>query len=62
MKGKWDIIANPVGGNYIYQVVRIRDTNQLMHSGNLECDRVYEDREEALKRAEELNREEGMIT
>lgn len=36
MKGQWEVLANPVGGKYLYGVARLRDTEKVEHSGNLE--------------------------
>lgn len=60
MKGPWEIISNPVGGSMLYGVARLRNTEEVKHSGNLEfhpCGHL-EDRKEAEAIAEQMNREE----
>lgn len=60
MKGSWEVIANPVGGVMLYGVARLRDTEEVKHSGNLEfypCGHKKH-RHEAEAIAERLNRKE----
>ena len=60
MKQKWKVLSNPVNGEYIYQVYRIRDPEKPMHSGNIETDgKIYHDQAEAEAAAEKLNIEES---
>lgn len=60
MKGQWEIISNPVGGSMLYGVARLRNTEEVKHSGNLEFHSCgyLEDRKEAEAIAERINREE----
>lgn len=54
----WKVLSNPVGGTYIYQVYRIRDPRQPMHSGNIETTgKVYHVEADAQAEADRLNRE-----
>ena len=53
MKGLWKVIYNPMIG---YAIVRIKNTNEPMHAGNLEYWGEYsDDKEELERKAEELN-------
>lgn len=53
MKGQWYVMYNPNGG---YIVVRVRDVNKVVHSGNLEYFGNYSDDKSACQRvADELN-------
>lgn len=55
----WKVLSNPVGGKYIYQVYRIRDPRQPMHSGNIETTgTVYSCEADAQAEADRLNQEE----
>ena len=58
MKNEWKVSTNIIGENKIYQVYRIRNTNEVDHSGNREYDKAYKNKSDALKRAAELNGEE----
>jgi len=60
MKGNWDILTNNVGGSPWYQVYRLRDAGEVMHSGNMEIDSGYETRDEAETRLHDLNIREGL--
>jgi hypothetical protein len=56
----WNVLSNPVGGKYIYQVYRIVDPRQPMHSGNIETTgTIYDAEADALAEADRLNKEEG---
>lgn len=56
----WEVMSNPVsGGKYVYQVYKIRNPREPMHSGNIITRGVFDTEEEAEKRARELNREEN---
>ena len=60
MKSKWKISKNPVGGKMLYGVYRLYDIQKIDHSGNRELFGGYvEDRIEAERIAEKLNREEA---
>ena len=55
---EWKVMSNPVGGEFIYQVYRIRDPREPMHSGNIETTgKIYDTEEEAQAAADQLNRE-----
>lgn len=52
----WKVLKNPVGDKYIYQVYRILDPKQPMHSGNIETTgRIYDDAAEAQAEADRMN-------
>lgn len=56
MTGKWNVTSNPIGGDIMYAVYRLRDINAVDHSGNRELATGYmESREDAEKIAAELN-------
>ena len=53
---EWKVLSNPVGGEYIYQVYRIRNPKEPMHAGNIQTKGpVFDSEEEAERYAEELN-------
>lgn len=53
---KWKVSSNPIGdGDYVYQVVRIRDTSKVDHSGNREVYKCCDTAEEAQEIADRLN-------
>ena len=55
MKGKWFVTKNFLMG---YIVTRVKDTSDIMHSGNLEFYGGYSDnKEERQKVADRLNKE-----
>lgn len=55
---EWRVSSNPVAGRMFYGVYRIRDINEIDHSGNRETRGGYfETREEAVALAERLNEE-----
>ena len=55
----WKVLSNPVGDEFVYQVYRIRDPRQPMHSGNIETTgTIYHDEAAAQAEADRLNREE----
>jgi len=57
--GKWRITSNPIDGIKFYRVYRLRDINEVDHSGNREYWGEYTlDREEAAAKAAELNEQE----
>lgn len=60
MKGKWKVTCNPTdSGNYLYAVYRLRDINEIDHSGNREYGSKYmASKEEAQAIADKLNSEE----
>ena len=60
MKSEWRVSANPVGGEYLYIVYRLRNINDIDHSGNREYYGSYtEDKSEAQSIADRLNAEEN---
>lgn len=61
MKGKWKVTCNPTdSGNYLYAVCRLRDVNEIEHSGNREYGSGYmASKEEAQSIADKLNSEEA---
>ena len=59
MKSEWKVQSNVIGGNRMYQVFRIKNINQVHHSGNMEyCGELTTDREKAQELAEKLNQKE----
>lgn len=57
MRGQWKVIYNPMIG---YIVARVRDTEEVVHSGNLEYYGEYSDDEaERQAVADGLNAKEG---
>jgi len=60
MKSEWMVTANPVGGEMLYGVYRLRDVNEIDHSGNRESlGRWFDDRELAEDVARIMNEEES---
>ena len=60
MRGEWKVTSNTLNGTTMYGVYRIKDTSAVDHSGNREYATDYtEDREQAIKIAEELNQKGG---
>lgn len=56
MKGKWKVIRNPMAG---YIVARVKNTEEIVHSGNLEYYGEYsDDKSERQAVADELNAKE----
>ena len=56
MKGKWKVIRNPMGG---YIVARVKNTEEIVHSGNLEYYGEYsDDKSERQAVADKLNAKE----
>ncbi len=52
----WKVLSNPLADKYIYQVYRIRDPKQPMHSGNIQTKGpIFEDEAEAARYAHGLN-------
>ena len=54
---EWRVSSNPVAGRMFYGVYRIRDIDDIDHSGNRETRGFYETREEAAALAARLNEE-----
>ena len=55
---EWRVSSNPIAGRTFYGVYRVRDINDIDHSGNRETrGGWYETREEAERLAETLNEE-----
>ena len=54
----WKVLSNPVEDKFVYQVYRIRDSRQPMHSGNIETTGVvYSSDADAQAEADRLNQE-----
>lgn len=59
MKSEWRVSSNPIGpGEFLHQVYRIRNTEEVDHSGNREVFDSYISRDIAEMKASELNRKE----
>lgn len=57
MKSEWKVTSNPINGNTMYAVYRLRDTSEVDHSGNREYAGSYiSNREAAAIVAAELNK------
>ncbi len=57
----WMISTNQIGAKKFYQVYRIRDVNEVDHSGNRETrGGLYESRRDAEALARRLNTEEAV--
>ena len=52
-------MSNNVCGELLYGVYRLRDVNEVMHSGNMEVRGYYDEKAAAEAEAERLNREGG---
>lgn len=52
-------MSNPVGGELLYGVYRLRDVNKVRHSGNMEVRGYYDEKAAAEAEADRLNREGG---
>lgn len=62
MKGAWKVSSNIIGDRKVYQVYRMRDANEIDHSGNREYSGGYlTEQYEAKKLAETLNQKEGQL-
>lgn len=58
-KKEWRVMSNPVGGTFIYQVYRIRNEREPMHSGNIEkTGEIFKTSEEAQAAADHMNMQE----
>lgn len=54
--GKWKVTSNPIGGKTLYSVYRLRDVDQVDHSGNREFAGEWTDNREAVQVvADQLN-------
>lgn len=58
MRSKWKVMSHNVGGEMLYGVYRLRDVNEVMHSGNMEIRGYYDEKAAAEAEADRLNREE----
>ena len=59
MKSGWKVSTNYCSDLRLYQVYRLRDTNKPDEGGNREYkDKVYYNKDEAKKAANEANKEE----
>ncbi len=63
MMGPWKVTSNTLGGRTAYIVCRMKDTEAILHSGNLiYSDRGYtSDKSEAERYTDELNRFEAAL-
>lgn len=53
---KWKVLSNPVGGEMVYQVYRIRNPKEPMHAGNIQTSGgLFDSEEEAERYAAKLN-------
>lgn len=53
---EWKVLSNPIGGEYVYQVYRIRNPKEPMHSGNIQTrGPVFDSQEEAQAYADAIN-------
>lgn len=60
MKGPWKVTCNIIGDRKQYQVCRLRDVDEVDHSGNREyASELMTDRHQAKALADRLNAEEG---
>lgn len=59
MKSEWRVSSNPVGGQMLYGVYRIRDLAAVDHSGNREEREYYDTETDAQAEADRLNRKEA---
>lgn len=55
---EWRVSSNPVAGEMLYGVYRIRDLDETDHSGNREIIAYYHSRDKAVWEARKLNEEE----
>ena len=60
MKNIWQILSNPVDGEYVYQVVRIKNPMEPLHSGNIEIAGTFDDEAMAEEYADAKNRLEAL--
>ncbi len=59
-KGPWKVQSNRINGECLYIPYRILNTDEVVHSGNIEHYGKYTpDEHEAERLVEELNRKEG---
>lgn len=57
---EWRVGANPIAGSIFYNIYRLRDINEIDHSGNREtCSGLYTTRAEAEVVADMMNEEEA---
>ena len=55
MKGKWKITSQRLDGKKVFAVFRLRNVDELDHSGNREFATGYMDKQKAEEIANELN-------
>lgn len=62
-KSEWKVMSNVIAGHgKMYRAYRILDTDQPMHSGNIECIGGYcEDRDAVQETVDRLNAEEKAL-
>jgi hypothetical protein len=56
MKSKWKVSSTYAGGERFYQVYRLRDVNEVDHSGNREIAGTFDDEARAQEYADAKNR------
>lgn len=56
MKSKWKVSSTYAGGERFYQVYRLRDVNEVDHSGNREIAGTFDDEAQAQEYADAKNR------
>ena len=56
MKSKWKVSNTYAGGERFYQVYRLRDVNEVDHSGNREIAGTFDDESRAHEYADAKNR------
>lgn len=52
----WNVMKNPVNDSFIFQVYKLKNQNDPMHSGNIETTgKIYSNEEDAQLAANEMN-------
>lgn len=55
---EWKVLSNPVAGEYVYQVYKIKDPTEPMHAGNvLTKGTPFDSEKEAQEYADRINRD-----
>ena len=58
-KGKWEVYSNLFNGRKVYRIGRLKDVNEVVHSGNIEYysdENMFDTWTENLEEKEELVR------
>lgn len=59
MKSQWKVTSNIIGETKMYAVYRVRNINEVLHSGNMEFATNYMfNKDDALRIVERLNKGE----